>query len=322
MADMREEPELGEDGRSLTSADTGLSQCVQEELGRDRGSVQPVLHIGESAERFGSKRAGGRVVDGLFEQGPCSRQVSREGAEHPGRDAAPADVLDHGRRGQRHRAFRELRRSLGRATCAGVCSCRIERLCDLLVWAGGRDREMTRLLLRTDVQIRQTPVNSPPSMQRHRRVAGRRKQGMRESDPVAVELEHAVLSGDLDVLDDRRPERLEKRDRRRGERGDGTSVSLTRAGSGLNRCPTRALRLSGSAASSVSARIDPSTMHRPSSRAKNGFPPAVSCIRMSMGRESERASRPQSSWWIAPAESGSTDSRRNPTRARSSSSGA
>ena len=89
-----------------------------------------------------------------------------------------------------------------------------------------------------------------------------------------------------------------------------------------NRWATTARRLSGSSTSASSACIEPSTSARPSSSAKNGFPPAIQWTRTITGRGSAIPSRPHSSRWIAPTESGSIASRRNAAKARSSSSGA
>ena len=84
-----------------------------------------------------------------------------------------------------------------------------------------------------------------------------------------------------------------------------TSVSRTRAGKAPNRWATTARRLSGSSTSASSARIEPSTSARPSSSAKNGFPPVIEWTRTITGRGTAIPNRPHSSRWIAPTESGS-----------------
>src|SRR5690242_5110338 len=59
-----------------------------------------------------------------------------------------------------------------------------------------------------------------PSVERHPGVAGRGEQWMREVDPIAVELDHALLLGRLDVLDDAGCQWLEQRHRGGGEGSD------------------------------------------------------------------------------------------------------
>ena len=104
--------------------------------------------------------------------------------------------------------------------CPGMLRSRIERSCDLLVRALGRDREVPCAFLRIDVERRKSFVHSATSVQGHRLVAGGSEKGMRESNPVAVELEQAPSLRELDVIDDGASQRLQHGHRRRSKRGD------------------------------------------------------------------------------------------------------
>ena len=73
---------------------------------------------------------------------------------------------------------------------------------------------MAGALLEIDIQLGETLVKAAPSVQRHRFVAGGREERMSESDPLAVELDHAPSLGELDVVDAAASERLEQRHRR------------------------------------------------------------------------------------------------------------
>ena len=74
---------------------------------------------------------------------------------------------------QRDRALGELCRSLRGAARTRVRRRRVERRCDLLVGAGGRDREMAGALFEIDVQLGEPAVEPTPPVQRHGLVAGR-----------------------------------------------------------------------------------------------------------------------------------------------------
>jgi len=78
---------------------------------------------------------------------------------------------------------------------------RVERVRDGLVVAGGRDGEMAGAFFDVDVQTSETSVEAASPVERHRRVARRREERVREADPVAVELEDAAVLRPLDVLD-------------------------------------------------------------------------------------------------------------------------
>jgi hypothetical protein len=64
---------------------------------------------------------------------------------------------------------------------------------------------MTGALFEIEVKLGEPAVEPTPSVQRHRRVAGRGEQWMGEVDTVAVELDHALALGQLDVVDNRSP---------------------------------------------------------------------------------------------------------------------
>jgi hypothetical protein len=90
----------------------------------------------------------------------------------------------------------------------------------LFIGAGGGDRQVAGAFFEVDVEFGEAAVEPASSVQRHCCVAGGREQWVREVDPVAVELDHAVLSGLLDLGDNARPERLEQRHRGGREGGD------------------------------------------------------------------------------------------------------
>ena len=93
----------------------------------------------------------------------------------------------------------------------------------MLVRPGGGDGEMAGALFEIDLQLGEAAVEPAPPVQRHRRVAGGGEQRMREVDPVAVELDDALLLGHLDVVDNVR-QRLEQGDRGAARAATATSV--------------------------------------------------------------------------------------------------
>ena len=253
----------------------------------------------ERAESIGSRRAGLRGVDRLGEDRGCLLRVARVEPVLRSGDAPPAEHVGRLGWSEGDCAVGELGRLLGGAAAAGVRRRRVERRRDLLVRAGCGDREMAGPLLRVDVQGREAAVQLAPPVQRHVLVAEGCEQGMRESDPVAVELEHAPPAGQLDVVHRSRSKGARSVTEGAPRAATATSVSRTCSGSELSRSATRARRLSGRSTCRPSARIVPSASARPISSAKNGFPPAASCTRTSTGRGRLSESRPHRSRWIA-----------------------
>ena len=111
--------------------------------------------------------------------------------------------------------------SLHSAAPTRVRRCRVERRCDLVIGAGGGDREVACTFLRIDVQVGEASVQPVPPVQRHVLVADGCEQRMRETDSLAIELENPLLHGALDVVDGSRGQRLQQRHCRNRERGDG-----------------------------------------------------------------------------------------------------
>ena len=299
---------------ALADLETGLGKCTVVER-RRQSDYRPSPRCTSASAQSASApcRAGLRGADRLLEQRGRLLPVARVEPVLRSGDAPPVESCR-----PRPGGVRAIARSASSAAswaaprpraCAAAA---VERRCDLLVRAGGRDREMAGALLRIDVQVGEAAVEPTPPVQRHVLVADGCEQGMRESDPVAVELEHAPLG---------RPARCRRpRSARSGSSSvtegapsaaTATSVSRTCAGSALSRSATRARRLSGRSTCRPSARIVPSASARPTSSAKNGFPPTASCTRTSTGRGRLSDSRPHRSRWIAPTESGVTGSRRN-----------
>ena len=69
------------------------------------------------------------------------------------RDAPPVDAVDRVRRSQRDRSLGKLSCSLHSAAPTRVRRCRVERRCDLVIGAGGGDREVACAFLRIDIQV-------------------------------------------------------------------------------------------------------------------------------------------------------------------------
>jgi hypothetical protein len=81
---------------------------------------------------------------------------------------------------------------------------------------------MAGALLEIDIQLREALVKTAPSVQRHRLVTRGCEKRMSESNPVAVELDHAPSLGELDVVDTGASQRLQDCHRRCRERRHGS----------------------------------------------------------------------------------------------------
>src|SRR5437588_287855 len=158
-------------------------------------------HACELTQSFGSEWAGRRRANRVAEKIPCLFGVARGPVVHGCGDPALVHTLDRIYRGQRDGPLGELRRNQSCAPRVGVRYRRAQGGRDSLVRPGGGDREMAGALFEIDVELGEPAVEPTPPMQRHRRVAGRGEQWMREVDPVAVELDDALLLGHLDVVD-------------------------------------------------------------------------------------------------------------------------
>ena len=234
-SELRHPRELAEDVHLLPGLEAGLGKGEAQEAHGRRKALRHPACAGEPAEGFGPDSTGLRGGDRFLEQDRRLLHVARVPAVLGGGDAASVDALERVWGRQRDRALGEVGRSLGGAARARMRRRRVERRRDLFVGAGRGDREMTGALLEIDVEFGEAAVKPAPSVQRHRLVAGGGEERMGEADPVAVELDHAPLLRELDVVDGRAPSDSSSVTEGAASAATATSVSRTRAGSAPNR---------------------------------------------------------------------------------------
>ena len=239
---------------------------------------------------------------------PGSRPATPQGSRRHARGRRRADetrrptidgacVIFAPGRGQVGRELGQARRSRRRPASRRVLGRRLQLRGHERVGPARGQCQMTRPFLPISNHLRERTVHSLAAPDRRLLVANRGEQRMTETDTRALKRDHSLSRRELQRRQRLVAIAMRVRHQLRGRAAcqrTTSNTSRTCPGNRSNRAPSKVLTLAGTGTGSCDSSSTPVwPTARPSSSAKNGFPPLASAIRPIAGLDSASPSRPR-----------------------------